>query len=437
MSTANSFSKKAFIEFLRRMHAVVGLVIGPFIVIASITGALYGITFATEKWFYKDILFTKSRISPKKLSEQIATANGLVKDDGELLAVRPAANSEETTRVLYSAENLGDYEYRTIFIDPNNLEIKGDLVTYGSGGAMPLRKTMDLLHRDLLLGQWGRWYSELAASWLWIMGFTGLTLYLKRLKTNLFKSKNPYQKIVSFHSYLGLFCFIGLIMLSVTGLTWSHWAGDNISRIRAAFNWVTPSVQRELPAIKNNSFDLSMFDKIQNLARDNGIDAKRIEIKPGKRYQEAWLVSEIERTLPTKVDSIAIDPQTLRITDRAAFQDFPFMAKMTRWAIDLHTGSLFGLLNQALLIILSTAISVLAISGYVMWLKRRGWRIALPNSKSLWWEYRHQPLGNALIISFGVILIGAMLPAFLVSLLAFTLIEELIYITMFYQVERS
>ncbi len=37
---------------------------------------------------------------------------------------------------------------------------------YGTSGVLPLRTFLDQLHSNLLLGKWGRFYSELAASWL-------------------------------------------------------------------------------------------------------------------------------------------------------------------------------------------------------------------------------------------------------------------------------
>lgn len=42
------------------------------------------------------------------------------------------------------------------------------MTVYGTSGILPLRTWLDYLHRNLLLGDVGRVYSELAASWLWV-----------------------------------------------------------------------------------------------------------------------------------------------------------------------------------------------------------------------------------------------------------------------------
>lgn len=408
------------------MHAIVGILAGPFLIIATLTGCLYGLSFATENWVYRDSLFVTSDEQYHSIADQLEAARSRIVDDSVLVVVRPAANSQETTRVLYTNRNFKSSEFRTLFIDPNTLSIKGDMITYGSSGAMPLRTTIDYLHRDLLLGQLGRWYSELAASWLWLLGLSGIILFIKRLQTTKIQSKNSFQKLVNFHAFLGVFCLLGIVMFSITGLTWSEWAGDNISKIRSTFNWMTPSVQRAIPSVVVSTYDFSMFDQVVDVARKNGIIAKRLEIRPGKEGQEAWLVSEIEKTFPTKNDAVGINPSTLEVSSRIKFQDFPLMAKLTRWGIDLHMGSLFGFWNQILLIILTLMMLVLIITGYVMWIKRKGWKTMKGEGESLVDEFLIQPSGNKILISILTLSIGAVLPVFLVSLIGFSIIEKMI-----------
>ncbi|MFX5793830.1 PepSY-associated TM helix domain-containing protein, partial [Acinetobacter baumannii] len=51
------------------------------------------------------------------------------------------------------------------------------LIVYGTSGVLPLRTTLDYLHRNLMLGDVGRNYSELAASWLWLGALGGVWLW--------------------------------------------------------------------------------------------------------------------------------------------------------------------------------------------------------------------------------------------------------------------
>lgn len=412
-------------EFLRRLHSFVGVFIGPFILVAAFTGALYGLSFSLENFFYRDVLYVSYIGEMKSLSMQVKAAQDLVGSEGELLAVRPAPEKTDTTRVLFSAKNLGNSEYRTIFVNPYTLEIKADMVTYGTTGALPLRRTIDLLHRDLLLGDYGRWYSELGASWLWLTGVTGLVLYLRR-RTK--KSANKFQKVVRFHSQLGVWCLVAILMLSVTGLTWSEYAGEKISKIRSSMQWQTPSLKREI--VKQDSreqkINLETFDKVILVARNNGIDSNKIEIKPSFKSNQAWTVTEVDRSYPTQVDAVSIDPEALTVTDKLEFEKFPLMAKLTRWGVDIHMGSLFGLANQMILTIMALGISGLGLTGYWMWLKKRAWRREVRHV-SLYKELIRQPILNKVFLSAVILFISAFLPLFCIGLVVFSAIEYFYY----------
>lgn len=83
------------------------------------------------------------------------------------------------------------------------------------------------------------------------------------------------------------------------------------------------------------------------------------------------MVQEIQRSYPTEVDATSMNGQTLEVVDRVDFKDFSLAAKLSRWGIDIHMGSMFGLPNQILLFLIASAIATMVVLGYVMWWKRR------------------------------------------------------------------
>ena len=93
-----------------------------------------------------------------------------------LHAVRPGLEPGDTTRIMFTDPALAASEHRAIFIDPVTLAVKGDMPVYGTSGILPLRQWIDYAHRSLLLGEVGRLYSELAASWMWVAALGGITL---------------------------------------------------------------------------------------------------------------------------------------------------------------------------------------------------------------------------------------------------------------------
>lgn len=193
-------------------------------------------------------LTTDSRGDYQPLSRQIAAARSSLSEDLTLFAVRPAPEVGDTTRVMFLDSSANLTGARALFVDPVTLNITGNLPVYGTSGVLPIRTTIDFFHRQLLLGEIGRYYSELAASWLWIAALGGLFLWYKGGKKNRadVASKTEHLRKRRRHYQLGLWIFIGMVFVSITGLTWSKWAGSNIGTLRANIGWVTPSVDLSL-----------------------------------------------------------------------------------------------------------------------------------------------------------------------------------------------
>src|SRR5690606_30823976 len=105
--------------------------------------------------------------------------------------------------------------------------------------------------------------------------------------------------------------------------------------------------------------DPVMFDHVLASARAEGISAGKVEIRPPAGENRAWTVTEVDRSWPTRVDAAAVDPRSLGVIDRTRFDEFPLAAKLTRWGIDAHMGTLFGLPNQIVLVAFGLALFVM------------------------------------------------------------------------------
>ncbi|EPZ51470.1 PepSY domain protein [Bacteriovorax sp. BAL6_X] len=390
-------------KFLIHLHRLVGLFVAPFFVIAALSGLFYLLASIAEPIIYKDILFHENTRPHRPLSEQIKSAQDISQDSFKLKSVRPAPSQFETTRVLFESSGMyRQYVMHTIFINPVTLENTGAMGTYGTSGSLPLKTFTDFLHRDLLLNEYGRWYSEVAASWLWIAALGGLAIFLFQRK------KRKYKGRLKAHVYIGIAVSFFLVFLSITGLTWSKGAGGEISKLRSAMNWKTPTPSRKI----NKDYRLNkplglVFEEVADKAYEYGLDSKKIEIvKPSSN--SAWFVREIERAFPTNVDSVTIHPVGLDLVDHAFFKDFNFVSKLTRWGIDLHMGTLFGLPNQLFLIMVIIALIYLIISGYQLSFSRyKKLRIHLG---LLFLNYNY---GEKVIISLAIIFISWWLPWFM------------------------
>lgn len=438
---------------LTRLHFYIGLLVGPFLLVAALSGILYALTPQIEDWVYRHELYTGSTGQPAPLEDQIAAARRVVRNGATLTAIRPAPAPGTTTRVMFTEPGMGPSESRAIFIDPVTAEVRGDLGVYGTSGALPIRAWIDLFHRGLHLGDAGRLYSELAASWLWIAALGGLALWAAKYRRQRHARKVALavparrHRLRDWHGSLGLWVLAGVLFFSATGLTWSQWAGGNISVLRGYYGWGTPAVSTSLGSAPAQAVDEhehhhhmaasmpaagltdpAMFDAVLAAARSAGIDAGKVEIRPANKPDKAWTVTEIDRTWPTQVDAVAVDPRNMAIVDQTHFADFPLAAKLTRWGIDAHMGALFGLANQLVLVFFASGLVTMVVWGYAMWWRRRPTRNLATSSQvgMISLLRKAPPLALALIL-VAAGLTGWFLPVMGGSLIVFLLVDMLLH----------
>ncbi|MEU7628598.1 PepSY domain-containing protein [Nocardia sp. NPDC049220] len=434
-----------------RLHFYAGVFVGPFILVAAVTGALYAISPTLESIVSRDLLTVAPAETSQPLSEQV-TAAVATQPDLPLVAVAPAAGAEDTTRVLFGDPSLGESERRAVFVDPHTARPVGDCVVYGSSGALPLRTWIDRLHRDLHLGEPGRIYSELGASWLWIVTLAGLVVWVRRVRGRrnhnsagwLFapdRTQNRRGRTLNWHGTVGMWVFPLAVLLSATGMSWSTYAGATITELREQLSWTTPEVSTALsgtaapthdsgvhhdgahaaPAMSDPADRIAQLDRVSEIARASGV-IQPAEIVVPATPSAAFVVKERRMPGIYTVDAVAVDGSSGTVTDRLAYADWPLMAKLTNWGIQFHMGLLFGLLNQLLLLAAMLGLITVIVRGYLLWWRRRptregGFPLGRAPRRGAWRKTTPwllvPVLGGALVVGWFVPLVGLSLLAFL------------------------
>ncbi|MFI9121004.1 PepSY-associated TM helix domain-containing protein [Streptomyces bikiniensis] len=433
---------------LLRLHFYAGVLVAPFLLVAALSGLLYALSFQAEKAVYAHELEAPVGDTVLPLSRQVDAARA-ANPDGTVTAVWPGAEPGATTRVLMADPEAPEGTSLAVFVDPHTGDVRGQLPSYGSSGALPLRTWIDGLHRDLHLGEFGRNYSELAASWLWVIALGGLLLWIGRRRKSrraLFVPEGgpaSRRRTLSWHGSVGLWAAAGLVLLSATGLTWSRYAGENIGAVQDGLGGATPVLTATVggaptghegheghggghsgtgagPAAPQGP-DMGV-DKAVEAARAAGIDSPRISVAlpaDGKGY----VVKETDTQFPLELDSVALDPADGTVLDRLAFADYPLLAKLTRIGIDAHMGVFLGLFNQLLLAALALALVLLILWGYRMWWLRRPGR---PAARGAW---RKVPATLLLPLAAATALVAWFVPLLGISLLLFLAVDLALALT--------
>lgn len=427
-------SRTALRSFIQRIHFYGGMFVGPFILIAALTGCLYAMAPTLEKVVYHDVLTVPTVENPLSLEEQIQAAQQ-EHPDMPVTQVWPATTPTDSTRVLVSDESIDESLQRTVFINPATAEVIGDYPTYSGLGEMPLRRWISSLHESFHLGKVGELYSELAASWLWVMACGGLYMWWIRRPKNKATAKAAQQpkrsarwKATRLHSTVGAWIFIGLLGLSATGITWSGLAGDNVDSLVERMHWKATPINTALHGTTAETHEYTGHEGHEGHGASSSAsvaaDAERVlatgraeeltgplRLYPPEDAHSAWQVSERWVEWRTTSDAISVDGTTGEVIDRQPFSSLPLFSKLSSWGIYLHMGIMFGLPLQIALLALGLATAALVVLGYCMWWKRRP--RFLPTAHFSW---ATTGLGALFAATVGVFLplLGITLAAFLV-----------------------
>ena len=412
-----------------RLHFYAGILVAPFIIVAAITGALYAVAPSIERIVYGDILFVEPNGDPLPLSQQAAAAQAAF-PQLTMSGMRPAAGPEDSTRIMFSDATLADDTQRAVFVDPYTARVLGDEPVWF--GYLPLSTWLDGLHRHLQLGEPGRLYSELAASWLWAVALGGVYLWLVKSKTErnrgragklltVDRSVNGRLRTMNWHGATGVWLLVMLLFLSATGITWSTYAGAHVSDIRAALNWERP--QLDTAPAEVGSID---YDGVVAAAGRAGVAAPvELTVAPGRDIT----VTEIDKPYRLTTNAATVDPASASVTGEIDYwRDYSVVAMLADWGIRLHMGFLFGLLNQLLLLGVALALLTVIARGYRMWWQRRptrgsDWAVGRPPRRG---GLRDVHAATTVVIVLVAAAVGWFMPLLGISLVGFVAVDVVI-----------
>ena len=376
-----------------RWHFYAGLFCLPFILWLSVTGTIYLWKPQIEAWqerAYDRLPITATRATPEQI---VATA----------LAARPGAHLSkyerpetpaQAVRVLIARDGV---ETR-VYVDPYRSRVLGSVREDAR-----LMKTISALHGTLLAGKAGSWLVEIAACWTITMLLTGLYLWWPRGRKGLAGVLYPRWRSGrrlfwrDTHAVAGIWVSLAAVFLIATGLPWANAWGSYLAAVRTATGTTDGPVDWMIagkPAAKPTESSGAKVDEhaehrgmampapsaVSTTPRPGDLDrmvaaAERLPLaapvliapKPGTAN---WTIGSESANRPQRT-RLTLDGTTGQILDRRDFAQRQWIDRAVGYGIAIHEGAFFGLANQILGTLVTTLLATLAISGTVMWWRRR------------------------------------------------------------------
>ncbi|WP_288486023.1 PepSY domain-containing protein [uncultured Novosphingobium sp.] len=368
-----------------RWHFYAGLFVLPFILILSVTGAIYLFKPQIDRWeerAYQGQPTAGAVSADRQLAAALAASPGM-RFNYYRLPERPG----DAAMLHMIAPDGAQHD---IFVSPQGK------VLGSRDPTAKISETVARVHGSLLIGTWGDWLVELAASWTIVMILTGLYLWWPRpfrlagmLWPRLSLKGRPLLKDV--HRVTG-FWIAGLVLVMLaSGLPWAgawggafKWARTELGLVRGPQDWKIgvddghaghhPDMPMAMPSISPAAeLPLSIFvakAQREHLAFPALVMPPHAPQRFGPPTGDEWTAkSEAQNRWLGR--QVTYDPATGAETGRRGFADQHVLDRIVNTGVAWHEGQLFGWVNQLIGVLTAIALCTISILGVVMWLKRK------------------------------------------------------------------
>lgn len=368
-----------------RWHFYAGLLVLPFMITLSITGALYLFRDEIDNWYHADI----KRVQVQETQRLAPTAQ-----------VAAALDAVPGTPLKYlDPVDPGASTEITIGTDRGKMAVYVDPYTGIVLGAMPDRSTLmwtiRTLHSFKYFGTYARYIIEIAAGWSILLVGTGIYLWWPRgQKGGVVSVRGTPQRRVfwrDLHAVTGIFVGFFIVFLAFTGMPWSgvwgakinEWANGNNFGYPNGVRVNVPMSGQKLNDVSKTSWSLEQAQIPESTAQGTPITldtavatfdrlglhhgyAVALPQKPEGVFTGSVYPDDLSQQRVVHLDQYSGQP----LLDMR-YADYGPLGKWLEWGINTHMGQTFGLVNQIVLLAACLAIIMLAVSAAVMWWKRR------------------------------------------------------------------
>lgn len=410
-------------RLLWRWHFYAGLFCIPFIMILSITGAIYLFTPEIESFRESDYVSDSAskNIQRSAPAQQIAAAMNSVKD-AKFQSYRLPKNDLEAIRISL----LKERQRLLVYVDPYTLSVM-DIVAWDD-------RFIDIvssIHGNLLMGKNGSYIVELAACWSIFLVLSGMYLWWPRDSKGMAGVIYPRLKQGGrqfwrdLHAVIGMWISILVLFLLISGLPWTQVWGSSFKEIRKTVTHMTSSgwtinKQQELQSWRLQSKGYMPLSETAYQAALTLKFASPAELSVSDEKQQHWKLTSQSQNRMLRQNAW-LDNNTGEVIKRNGFKDKALVDKIIGVGISAHEGQLFGWVNQLLGVIAALGLFILSVSGFVLWRKRKPVdRLGAP------YKIKDQKLAKSKGVIVLMVILAALLPMLLISVIVIVLLESFV-----------
>ena len=415
-----------------RWHFYAAFLVIPFVLLQATTGAIYLFNPEIDPIGHSEKYYVDPVGEPVSYDEQLKTVREQF--PGRTVAradIYP--DSQRSTAFLFRDEKAGPV---TAYVDPYSGAYLGSIEEKKRPTEL-----MKRVHGTLFMGSPGSFIVELGASWTLVMIVTGIYLWWPRGRFHFLGTLIPrfgargriFWK--DLHKAAGIWFAVFVVGFIVTGLPWALILGETLlAGFQRAIGQTSPGFVALQPPHHEHgnshepgiSHTANASDKKQTIPLQKVVDyakAKgtgnpiRISLPQGRPEGVYTVMKMAARTWDRH--AVALDRYTGEVVGKKEWSDKPIIPKIVATGVDLHEGRFFGRANQIINLIVAMSLIFMAMTGFVMWWKRRPkGKLAAPPKPS-WKRWPSQ-------VSVIACILAVLLPTVGLSILGFLVFDRII-----------
>lgn len=389
-----------FYNLAWRWHFYAGLFVAPFMVMLALTGIIYLFKPQLDLLMYSSLLEVPAghhTVPADDLLQRVKAAY----PQGQVTQYLPPVNAERSAQFV--VKNAG--HELNVFVDPYHGDILGE-----QDAKQNLQAIARAIHGELMIGTFGDRLIEMAAGWGVVLVVSGLFLWWPRGQAAgiLWPRLNGRGRVLwrDLHAVTGFWGATLLLVMLLSGMTWTGFWGKQYAQVWNVFpaamwdNVPTSDIEaRSLNSATRQTVPWAMENTPMPMSGDHAEHMNHGNAHAGPAAPEVSLqdVQNIasERkvepgysiTLPTTATGVFtiavfaddprndatlhVDQYTGKVLADVRFEHYGTVARATEIGVMLHEGKMFGTFNQIVVLLICLMILLSAVSGVVIWWKRR------------------------------------------------------------------
>ncbi|MEW7291399.1 PepSY-associated TM helix domain-containing protein [Aquimarina sp. 2304DJ70-9] len=351
-------------KWLWKWHFIAGVISLPFILILSITGAIYLFKAdyeAPRQQHIKEVVVQGAPISLQQ-QWQIANTNAVKKPNAVILTTK-ANQATEFVSGRFGGKS-------SVFVNPYSGKVSGKIVS-SKTDMFKIRK----LHGELLMGKFGTKIIELIASWMVVLILTGLYVWWPSRGWSLkgfFIPRVREGKRVLFrdlHAITGFWVSGLLILILAGGFPWTDVVGSNFKQLQKITNTGFPATwdSRQLQSQpKENALTLDQMVDVAGTLNLTGI----VTLHFPKGPKGVFSVSNFNPSDLGSQKKIHFDQYTGKQLQFNDWQNVGILMRARMWVMAFHQGE-FGAWNWWLMFFTAIILAIMSISALISYVLRK------------------------------------------------------------------